>query len=163
MGLKIALMMGILMAAMAGLGYWYYQDTQQKMAILHENNAKLETATKVQKETIRQIEQNLELAHNIAIETSDKLKEAREQVGVIRNKFNKTSKLLGSRDLGKMGIAKARPIKRIINSGSAKMMRCFEIMSGQPLTEKEKNAKKPSQLNGMCPGVANPNRLTGMQ
>ena len=40
-------MMGVLMAAMAGLGYWYYNDTQKKMAILHENNAKLETATKV--------------------------------------------------------------------------------------------------------------------
>mgnify|MGYP003114428461 FL=1 len=59
MGLKIALMMGVLMAAMAGVGYWYYNDTQKKMAILHENNAKLETATKVQKETIKQMESDL--------------------------------------------------------------------------------------------------------
>ena len=163
MGLNVVLIMGVLMASMAGLGYWYYQDTQNKLAILHENNAKLETATKIQKETIKQIEQDLDMVNSIAAETSKQLTEAREQIETVRNKFNKTSKLLGSRDLGKLAISKARPIKRIINSGSARMMRCFEIMSGQPLTEKEKNAKKPSQLNSMCPGVANPNRLTGVQ
>lgn len=161
--MNVILIMGVLMAAMAGLGYWYYQDTQSKLAILHENNAKLETATKIQKETIKQIEQDLEMVNSIAADTAKQLTEAREQVNTIRGKFNKTSKLLGSRDLGKLAVAKAKPIKRIINSGSAKMMRCFEIMSGQPLTEKEKNAKKPSQLNNMCPGVANPNRLTGVQ
>ena len=163
MGLNIALMMGVLMVAMAGLGYWYYQDTHNKMAILHENNAKLETATKIQKETIKQIEEDLEMVNAIAASTTKELVKAREQIETIRGKFNKTSKLLGSRDLGKLAISKAKPIKRIINSGSAKMRRCFEIMSGQPLTKKEENAKKPSQLNTMCPGVANPNRLTGVQ
>lgn len=52
MGLKLAGIMFILMMAMGGMGYWYYTDTQSKIAILHENNAKLEVATKLQKETI---------------------------------------------------------------------------------------------------------------
>ena len=159
MGLKIALMMGVLMAASAGLGYWYYNDTQKKMAILHENNAKLETATKVQKEAIKQMEADLTLAQDIAVDTQKRLAETRKQVDEIRGKFNKQSKLLGSRDLGKMGISKAKPIKRIINKGTVNTFRCFEIMSGQPLTEKEQNATKPSQLNNMCPGVANPRRV----
>lgn len=159
MGLKIALMMGVLMAAMAGLGYWYYNDTQKKMAILHENNAKLETATKVQKETIKRMEDDIEMAHDLAMETQERYKEAREQIEDIRGKFNKQSKLLGSRDLGKMAISKAKPIKKIINKGTVNTLRCFEILSGKPLTEKEKNAIKPSQLNSMCPGVANPNRV----
>ncbi len=159
MGLKIALMMGVLMAAMAGLGYWYYNDTQKKMAILHENNAKLETATKVQKEAIKQMEADLTLAQDIAVDTQKRLAETRKQVDEIRGKFNKQSKSLGSRDLGKMGISKAKPIKRIINKGTVNTFRCFEIMSGQPLTEKEQNATKPSQLNNMCPGVANPRRV----
>ncbi len=116
MGLKIALMMGVLMAAMAGLGYWYYNDTQKKMAILHENNAKLETATKVQKETIKRMEDDIEMAHDLAMETQERYKEAREQIEDIRGKFNKQSKLLGSRDLGKMAISKAKPIKKIMLS-----------------------------------------------
>ena len=48
MGLKLAGVMMILMLAMGGLGYWYYNDSQEKMRILHENNAKLETAAKIQ-------------------------------------------------------------------------------------------------------------------
>ena len=33
-------------------GYYYYKDTQQRIQILTENSAKLETATKLQKNTI---------------------------------------------------------------------------------------------------------------
>ena len=52
MGFKLAGVLLILMFAMGGIMYWYYNDTQKKIATLHENNAKLETATKVQKQAI---------------------------------------------------------------------------------------------------------------
>ena len=48
MGLKLALMMLVIMGVLGGLGYWYYQDTQERMAILNENNAKLEQAAATQ-------------------------------------------------------------------------------------------------------------------
>ena len=54
------------MVILMGIGYWYYNDSQEKMRILHENNAKLETAAKLQKETIKQLEYDVELAGNIA-------------------------------------------------------------------------------------------------
>ena len=41
MGFKLVLIMGVVMAVVGGGFYWYYQDTQAKLAILHENNAKL--------------------------------------------------------------------------------------------------------------------------
>ena len=40
MGLKLALIMMVLMGAMGGLGYWYYNDTQERMATLVANEAK---------------------------------------------------------------------------------------------------------------------------
>ena len=159
MGLKLAGVMFILMLAMGGLMYWYYNDTQEKMAILHENNAKLETATKVQKQAIEDMERQVELVNNIAKQTQDQLVESRKKIEVINNKFNKQSRLLGSRDIGKMAVSKARPIEKIINRGTIDKMRCFEIISGSKLTEKEINAQKPSQLNRSCPGIANPNRV----
>ena len=159
MGLKLAGVMLILMVAMGGLGYWYYNDTQEKMRILHENNAKLETAAKIQTETINQLEADVELAAGIAADTTKMLQETQKAVEDMRGKFNKQSKLLGSRDLGKMAVSKAKPIRRIINKGTSNMFRCFEIVSGQQLTEKEQNAEKPSQLNNMCPSIANPNRV----
>jgi len=36
-------------------------------------------------------------------------------------------------------------------------MRCVEIAMGSPLTEKEKNATKKSEINAECPSLANPN------
>ena len=42
MGFKLALIMFVVMGVVGGIAYWYYHDTQEKIAILHENNAKLE-------------------------------------------------------------------------------------------------------------------------
>ena len=43
MGFKVAIVSFIIMAAMAGGMYWYYNDTQERMAILvaNEANAKI--------------------------------------------------------------------------------------------------------------------------
>lgn len=159
MGLKLAGVMLILMVAMGGVGYWYYTDSQEKMAILHQNNAKLEQATKLQNEAIKTLEGNVQAAQAIAQSTIKELQESRKQIQDIQGKFNKQSKLLGSRDIGKMAISKPRPIQKVVNNGSKDALRCFEILSGAKLTEKEQNATKPSQLNNQCPRIANPNRV----
>ena len=80
MGFKLAGVMLILMLAMGGIVYWYYNDTQEKLAILHENNAKLETATKVQKQAIEDMEHQVELVSKIAKETSDQLARSRKKI-----------------------------------------------------------------------------------
>ena len=80
MGLKLALVMLIVMSVMGSGFYWYYQDSQAKMAILHENNAKLETAVVSQKAAIQQLEDDVELAASIAKETSQSLEAARKPV-----------------------------------------------------------------------------------
>ncbi len=41
-------------------GYYYYKDTQQRIQILTENSAKLETATKLQKNTIDTLQADAE-------------------------------------------------------------------------------------------------------
>ena len=61
MGLKLAGIMIVVMGVLGGIFYWYYNDTQQKMAILHENNAKLETAMKTQKQAIEQYQKDIKL------------------------------------------------------------------------------------------------------
>ena len=65
----------------------------------------------------------------------------------------------GSRDIGKTAIAKDKVIQRIINKASAAALRCVEISSGSPLTEKELNATKKSEINRECPSIANPNYI----
>jgi cell division protein FtsB len=163
MGFKLAMIMFVIMGVVGGIGYWYYQDTQNKLAILHENNAKLEQAAATQTAAIKAMEEDIAAATEVQKKTEEEFKVAREQVANLQDKFNKTSALLGKRDIGTLGVTKPKIISRIITKGAKNINRCFEIVSGQPLTEKETNANKPSQLNSSCPTVANPNRLTGVQ
>lgn len=159
MGLKLAGIMIIVMGVLGGIFYWYYNDTQQKMAILHENNAKLETAMKTQKQAIEQYQSDIKTVTAEKLVVEKQFAESRQSVSDLQTKFNKVSKLLGARDLGKMGAAKPRSIEKIVNKGSINALRCFEIASGDNLTEKEENAIKPSQLNKSCPDLANPNSI----
>ena len=159
MGFKLALIMFVVMGVVGGIGYWYYQDTQKKLAILHENNAKLEVAATIQTQAIESLEQDIKQAKEITKKTEQLFAASRVQVDELRDKFNKTSALLGKRDIGTLGQAKPKVIAKIVTRGTKNINRCFEIVSGSQLTEREVNAEKPSQFNSSCPTIANPNRV----
>ena len=72
MGLKLALIMLVIMGVLGGLGYWYYQDTQERMAILNANNAKLEQATATQTAAIEKLEEDVAAAAEIQKKTERK-------------------------------------------------------------------------------------------
>jgi len=156
MGLKLTAIMFILMLAMGGAGYWYYNDTQKRMRILAENNAKLEMAVQTQQQAIEQQKKDIAAVNAEKNALNTEFQASRQQVADLEDKFNKTSNLLGQRDIGERAIAKPEAIERVIINGSKNVMRCFEILSGAPRTEKEDNAEKKSQINSMCPDVANP-------
>ena len=71
---KIAVLEFILMLAMAAAGVEYFKYSQEQIATLHENNAKLETAVNTQQETIKaqqaaaqaQNQQMITLQQNVA-------------------------------------------------------------------------------------------------
>jgi accessory colonization factor AcfC len=46
MGMKLVMIMGAVMVVMTLAFSWYYKDTQRRMGVLHENNAKLEVAVR---------------------------------------------------------------------------------------------------------------------
>ena len=157
--MNITMIMIIVMAVVIGGFYWYYQDSQEKIAVLQENNAKLEISVQTQKEAIEQHLEDAQKAHGIVAETNLKFAEAQKEVDDLRGKFNKVSALLGQRDIGKLAASKPKLIERIIDKGTDQSFRCFELLSGASHTEKELDAVKPSQLNKACPSVANPNYI----
>ena len=66
-GLKIAALMLVVMGVVGGVGYWYYNDTQKRLAILNENNAKLETAAAIQTEAIETMQKDLKIAQELSL------------------------------------------------------------------------------------------------
>jgi hypothetical protein len=83
--------------------------------------------------------------------------ELKKEFAALDKKFNKINGKGEVRDIGDLGIKRPESVERIINKGSANAMRCSEIAMGSPLTEKEKNATKKSEINSECPSIANPN------
>ena len=148
MGLKLAGIMLILMMAMGGLGYWYYNDTQEKMSILHKNNAKLETAAALNEETISSLQVSYEKANNELNRLNQEFANIRAQNKILAGKLEK-------HDLGVLGSKKPTLVERVINKATQKAGRCFELLAGAPLTEDEKNEKNGKSFNSECPWLFN--------
>jgi chromosome segregation ATPase len=127
---------------------------QKDNAILKANAIKLESAVSEQKILIENQKKDFE-----AILTANK--ELNELMGKLKTDFAELDKRFNkkNRDIGLLAIEKTKVIERITNSAGDKAARCIEIASGSPLTEKEINATKKSEINAECPSIANPNYI----
>ena len=150
MGIRL-FFIGLMVTALAGGGY-YVLKLQQDNAILKANAIKLESAISEQKTLIENQKKDFE-----AILTANK--EMNELIGKLKTDFAELDKRFNkkNRDVGLLAIEKTKAVERITNSASDKANRCIEIASGSPLTEKEINATKKSEINTECPSIANPN------
>ena len=150
MGAKLALVMFVLMCAMGGGAYWYYNDTQEKIKILTQNNAKLESAVETNEQALK--------AQTAAFESMQKqnaiLQAERTE---INNRNRSLENRLSRHDIGASGVAKPGLTEKVLNNATKNAQRCLEIFSGSTLTEKELSATKPSEINNECWRTANPN------
>lgn len=141
---------GAFLLSIAAGGFWYYSWSQDEIRTLRKNVATLEVAVDTQKETIASMESDSKEVGKQVVLVSKQFREARTENNVLRKK-------LAKHDVAFLAEKKPGLIKKIVNKGTANVGRCFEILSGSPLTEKEINATKKSQANGSCPDIANPN------
>ena len=146
--------MAITLVMIIGIGgaLTYVFKLRADNAVLKANNLVLEQSVESQKMVIEQQKKDFETI----LETNKKLttlsNNLQQELNDLDKRFTK-----GDRDIGKTAIAKDKVIQRIINKASASALRCVEISSGSPLTEKEINATKKSEINTECPSIANPN------
>ena len=61
------MIMIVVMAVVLGGFYWYYQDSQKKIAVLQGNNAKLEVSVQTQRETIEQHLEDAQKASRLCV------------------------------------------------------------------------------------------------
>ena len=142
---------GILASAVVGAGV-YVMKLRSDNAILKANAIKLESAVAEQQELITQQKEDFKEILAANQKMNELVSVLKKDLEDLDKRFNKKN-----RDVGKLAIAKTKSIERITNGASALATRCIEIASGSPLTEKEKNATKKSEINPECPSIANPN------
>ena len=144
---------GLIVSALAGAGF-YVLKLQKDNAILKANAIKLESAITEQKTLIENQKKDFEAILVANKEMNELIGNLKKDFADLDKRFNKKN-----RDVGLLAIEKTKAIERITNSASDKANRCVEIASGSPLTEKEINATKKSEINTECPSIANPNYI----
>jgi len=140
----------LLIIVAIGGGFWYISNLQANLAVAKQNEEKLTESIAQQQEVIAQMEADMEAIREANKELNDKVEAAQKDADALAEKFNK-------RDFGTLSAAKPKVAEKLVNRGTAAVMRCLEIASGAPLTEKELSATKASEINRECPSIANPN------
>ena len=155
--IKIAMIVVALLTA--GGGFLHYKTVKADLETAKANNLLLEQSVEGQKAVIAQQKADFTaiLAANETLQAQNKVLAA--EFSALDERFNKINAQGEVRDIGKLAVERSRSVERVINSASAKAMRCVEIAMGSPLTEKEENATTKSEINSECPSIANPNYI----
>jgi len=150
--MKVWIFIGILVA-MSGAAYFYYSTTQSRISALIANNATLEannlTITNANEQNIQTIS-DLQTSYQ---KVQEDFSRVQSEFQIVRLQNNELKERLGRHELDALAAAKPVLVERIINNASMNSMRCFELMSGAPLNEKERNAKNEKEFNSECPWI----------
>jgi len=152
----------VVILMMGGIGYWYYNDSQEKMAVLYQNNATLKANETTLKNEIadqeaalyraeEEFKKKLDKMEENAKNLVNKIQELQQNFEAIRKQNDRLAAKLEQIDLEAAAIANAAGIERAVNRGTKNAGRCFEILSGSPLTEEELNAENEIAFNKECP------------
>jgi uncharacterized protein HemX len=106
-------------------GWYYYKDTQSRIQILTEKSAKLETATKLQKNTIDTLQADAKKYAELNSELQTKLVSATEYKNKLLTKLRKIN-------LTKVSAEEPAEWERKINNASKRVLESFESITAVP-------------------------------
>jgi len=151
--IKVAIIAAILLAV------WFAMDSltslRADLAIAQQNTKKLEDGIKDQKAAIDQMQAENKQIREINSSLNTQVQLQNRDVQNLQDKF-KTDNKGNQRDFGALATKNPGAIENAVNRGSQNTIRCLEIASGSPLTEKERSATLKTEINPECPSIANP-------
>ena len=126
--LKIYMLLFVL-GIIGGVGYgvyYYYKDTQARIAILTENSAKLEIAATTQKNTIDTLMADAKKYAELNSELQKNLEKANDYKNTLIGKLRK-------HNLARLSIQKPGLVEKKINNGTKKLLESFESITAVPV------------------------------
>jgi nucleosome binding factor SPN SPT16 subunit len=106
-------------------GFYYYKDTQARIQILTENSAKLETAKKVQDQTIETLKEDAGKYRRLNKDLSLQLQKAYDYKNKLIGKLRK-------HNLTRLSQQKPNLVEKKINRGTKRLFESFESDSALP-------------------------------
>ena len=122
-GFKLSLGMAVVLASVMGLFYWYYNDSQAKMAGLIADNAKLTTAVDEQKQAI-DIMQKHSAQQAVQVQT---LQQGLNAANADKAQLEKT---LRNHDLAALARENPALLEGKMNRATARVWQDFETLTG---------------------------------
>ena len=123
--------------------------------MLQENNAKLEVAVATNEAALETLQADYASAQNEISALNTAYQAIRRQNSRLADKLQKI-------DLEAAAIANAEAIERAVNTGTVNAGRCFELLSGAELNEKERTAKNDIAFNKECPWLYDDYKSRGL-
>jgi hypothetical protein len=149
----------VVLAGGAG-AFIYVKTLQSDLAVSKANNAKLEQSVADQKAVIVQQQEDIASVLKANKDIQQKANQLEKGLADLNEKFVKVNASGEKRDIGQLAQSKPKAMNRVFNTATENALRCTEIAMGAPLTDKERNATKKSEINPECPTLANPNYVS---
>jgi hypothetical protein len=149
--MKSWIFIGLLLTVLCSGAYVYYVTTQNALralmadnATLAANNQVLDNANQRNVEVIQQLELMQEQIRQEFARAQAEFQQVRAQNDLLRQR-------LGRHELDALAAARPGLVERTINNASANVARCFELLSGAPLSDRERGAANARAFNSECP------------
>ena len=148
--IKMLLILTVVIGAV-GFGAWkYYQYTQEQIRIYAVNAATAELAQQQAEAAVESLKRDM-------VEIQAQFTKVTSQFEVAQGRVDALENKLSEHEIGNLAQKKPKLIEKIIDKGTQDVLRCYEILTGSPLTEDEIAVTKKSKANTTCSDVANPN------
>lgn len=116
--------------------YYYYTDTQAKLAEYAGAQAVLTETLTSQQALIDSLKSDIQSMNEIISTLNADFAESRQQVRDLESKFNQNSGG-GERDFGDIAAQRATLVEKLVNTATQEVLRCFELLSGSEATPEE--------------------------
>ena len=123
----LVIVLGLVGGSVYG-GYYYYQDTQNKIKILTENTVKLEQAKEVQDKTIKTLVRDAKKFRKLNKDLGVKLQKAESYRNKLIGKLRK-------HNLTRLSQQKPKLVEQKINRGTKKLLDSFKRLTAVPASE----------------------------
>ena len=117
------LILMFLLSGMVGGAWFYYTDTQERLATLRNNNAKLQIVAETNQETI----ENMQADYKLAQENMEKLAERAREAEIYQDEL---ASKLRRHDLTRLTLQKPGLIEKRVNNATDKIFTELEVNSG---------------------------------
>jgi|TARA_R110000782_G_scaffold11744_3_gene35468 hypothetical protein len=144
----------LVIAVLVAVGIWYVSGLKADLAVSTENARQLTAGIAEQQATIATMLADQSKINTINQQLTARVSAQNKDLHSLKNRFTTTA--AGQRrDFGTIAARKPGLVEKSINTATADAARCLEIATGSPLTQAEKNAKLPNEINKECPSLFN--------